>query len=90
MPFEVTPESFAAAVVYARELRAAAGRPGELACVAPLGAPADASAEALLAEIARWQRAGATAFHVGIGAESLAQYLGRLEWFGREVIPRVA
>ena len=40
-------------------------------------------------EATRWRAAGATAFHVGIAAESWTQYLDRLAWFGRDVIARV-
>ena len=46
-----------------------------------LGAPAP---------VAVWTRSGATAFHVGIPAETLADLLERLEWFGREVIAPTA
>ena len=52
--------------------------------------PADAVADAVLADVTRWREAGATAFHVGVAADSFAEYLRRLAWFGREVIARVA
>jgi probable F420-dependent oxidoreductase len=89
VPWELTPEECGAAAAYARRLRAEARRPDVFEVVAPLAAQADADAEALLAAVARWRAAGATAFHVGIGADSFAELLRRLEWFGREVIARV-
>jgi probable F420-dependent oxidoreductase len=90
IPWEITPEVFAARAAYARSLRHDAGRMGPFDLVAPIGAAADAKADRLLAEVSRWREAGATAFHVGIGAESWAQYVERLGWFGREVIARMA
>jgi len=90
VPWELTPEACAGAVAYARRLREAAGRSDAFEVVAPLGAAPDAGAEEVVAAAARWRAAGATAFHVGLGAYSLAELLARLEWFGREVIPRVA
>jgi alkanesulfonate monooxygenase SsuD/methylene tetrahydromethanopterin reductase-like flavin-dependent oxidoreductase (luciferase family) len=73
----------------ARRIRAAAGRSDALETVAPLSAPAGATADGVRADVERWQAAGATAFHVGIGAESVAEYLERVAWFGRDVIARV-
>jgi probable F420-dependent oxidoreductase len=90
VPWELTPEACAEAVAYAQRVRAEAGRSGPFEVVAPLGVAADAAAEAVLGAAARWREAGATAFHVGIGAESFAQYLARLEWFAGAVIPRVS
>jgi hypothetical protein len=39
--------------------------------------------------VTRWREAGATAFHVGLAAETWAQYLDRVAWFGRTVIARI-
>ena len=90
VPWELEPEACAAAVPDARRLRAEAGGPEAFEVVAPLAVPAGVTAEALVAAVARWRAAGATAFHTGIAACDLADLLARLEWFGREVIPRVA
>src|SRR5438477_4316963 len=90
IPWQLTPDDFAAAAADARRLRAEAGRPEAFEVVAPLAVPAGVTAEALVAAVARWRAAGATAFHTGIAACDLADLLARLEWFGREVIPRVA
>jgi len=89
VPWQLTPEEFAALAAAARERRAAAGRTDPLELVAPLAAPADAAAEQVLAEARCWRAAGATAFHVGVGAGSWSGYLERLAWFGREVAGRV-
>jgi hypothetical protein len=89
VPYELVPAEFAALVDRARELRAAAGRADPFTLVAPFAVAADAGAERLLEDAARWRAAGATAFHVGIGAASWSDYLDRLAWFGHEVAPRV-
>ncbi len=90
VPWQLEPEACAAAVADARRLRAEAGQPGAFEVVAPLAVPAGATADELVAAAARWRAVGATALHVGIAARGLAELLARLEWFGREVIPRVA
>jgi probable F420-dependent oxidoreductase len=88
IPWQIEPEGLAAGVAYARSIRALERRPA-FEVVAPLGVAHDATAEALRSRVERWRRAGATAFHAGIGARSFAEFLSRLEWFGREVIARV-
>ena len=90
VPWQLEPEACAAAVADVRQLRVEAGRPEGFEVVAPLAVPAGVTADALVAAVARWRAAGATAFHVGIAAGGLADLLARLEWFGREVIPLVA
>ncbi|HJQ84347.1 MAG TPA: TIGR03619 family F420-dependent LLM class oxidoreductase [Candidatus Binatia bacterium] len=86
VPWEVTPEAFREAGAFARSLRD--GAPFEL--VAPLAVPAGASSDAVLSAVEGWRAAGATAFQVGVAAESLAEHLDRTAWFGREVIARLA
>ena len=88
MPWELSVEEFRAAVDEATRIRTQAGRTDPLEMVSPFSVPADASASAMLEHVTRWRAAGATAFHVGIGAESWAQYLERLAWFGQHVIAR--
>ena len=90
VPWQLEPEACAAAVADTRRLRAEAGRPEAFEVVAPLAVPAGATADTLVAAATRWRGAGATAFHAGMAARGLAELLARLEWFGREVIPRVA
>ena len=90
VPWELTLEACRDAVAFARRLRAEAALPDAFEVVAPLAAPADASADTLLASADAWRKAGATAFQVGIGAASLAELLERTAWFGREVITRLA
>jgi probable F420-dependent oxidoreductase len=89
VPWELTLEQCAAAAAEARTIRAEAGRPEAFEVIAPLGTPPGASADELLASAARWRKAGATSFHVGIGARSFGEFLSRLEWFGTDVIPHV-
>jgi probable F420-dependent oxidoreductase len=89
VPWQLGPEEFAGLAEQARRLREQSGRSGSFELVAPLAAPPDATAEAVVAEAARWRAAGATAFHVGIGAESFAAYLERVAWLGAEVLPGV-
>jgi probable F420-dependent oxidoreductase len=89
IPWELTPEDFAAKAAYARHLRHDAGRSDAFTLVAPLAVPPEAPADVVLRDVTRWREAGATAFHVGVGAESWAQYLDRLAWFGRAVISRI-
>ena len=90
VPWELTPEACSEAVAYARTLRAEAGRPAAFEVVAPLAVGAGASAGEVAAAAGRWRAAGATAFHVGIAADSFAGYLTRLEWVAAEVAPQVA
>ena len=90
VPWELTREECAAAVVRARELRADRGRSEPFEVVAPLGVAPGASAEELVLAARHWREAGATSFHVGIAADSFVGFLGRLEWFGGRVIPHVA
>lgn len=85
IPWELAAEELAAAVDDARQLRVAADRAGGFEVVAPLAVPFEASADAVLNDVARWRAAGATAFHVGLAAPGLRDYLARLAWFGREV-----
>ena len=89
VPWELTPPEFGSLVARARALRAEHGRTRPFVAVAPLGVPASATPRALREEIRAWRSAGATAFHVGIGAESFAGFLDRLAWLGAEVIPGV-
>ena len=89
IPWELTPEDFAGKAAYARHLRHDGGRSDAFTLVAPLGVAADAAADPVLHEITRWREAGATAFHVGFAADSWAQYLDRVAWFGRTVIARI-
>jgi probable F420-dependent oxidoreductase len=89
VPWQLDPDEFAGLAKRARRLREESGRSGHFELVAPLGAPPQASADAIAAEAKRWRAAGATSFHVGIGADSLQEFLGRLAWFGAEVAPRV-
>jgi probable F420-dependent oxidoreductase len=86
IPWELSPEDFAAKAAYARHLRHDGGRSGDFTLVAPLTVAAEASAHAVLREVTRWREGGATAFHVGIAASSWTEYLDRLAWFGRSVI----
>jgi len=90
IPWELTPEDCTRALDLARRERATAARPESFEVIAPLGVAADAGADGVVAAAARWRAAGATGFHVGIAAASFAEYLGRLEWFGRDVMPHVS
>jgi probable F420-dependent oxidoreductase len=90
IPWEIAPEDFAQAVALARRTRAEVGRPEAFEAVAPLGVTADAGADAVLAAVARWRAAGATALHVGLEARSFEAFLARIEWLGRDVIARAA
>ncbi len=90
VPWQLTTEECAAAVTLVRRVRAEAGRTDTCEVVAPLAAPATARADELVSAAAAWRAVGATAFQVGVGAGSLAEFLDRLAWFGCEVIPRVA
>ena len=90
IPWELVPEALADGAAAARRLRVETGRTDALEIVAPLTVAADAGADDVLAAAVRWRRAGATAFHVGIGAGSFAELLDRMAWVGGEVMPRVA
>lgn len=89
VPWQLGPEEFAGLADRARRLRAETGRTDCFELVAPLAAPAGAATDAVVADARRWRAAGATAFHVGLGARTYAAYLDRLAWFGAEVKPRV-
>src|SRR5262245_1196733 len=90
IPWEITPAAYAEAVAVARRLRAEAGRPASFELVAPLAVGPDTSAAEVVAAANAFRRAGATAFHVGLGAPCQVDHLARLEWFGREVIPAIS
>jgi probable F420-dependent oxidoreductase len=89
IPWQLSPDDLAAAAASARTLRAQARRAEPFTLVAPLDVPADAGAAAVLDCAARWRRAGATALHAGIGAESFAHWCERVTWLGSEVLPRL-
>ena len=89
VPWQLGPDEFAGLAERARRLREESGRSGHFELVAPLGAPPQATADAIAAEAKRWGAAGAPSFQVGIGADSLQEFLGRLAWFGAEVASRV-
>ena len=86
IPWQLTPDDFAAAAAYARAERAT-DAPLEL--VAPLAVAADAAPDSVIDEARRWRRAGATAFHAGLGAGSFTEFLERVAWFARDVMPKV-
>jgi probable F420-dependent oxidoreductase len=88
IPWELGPDALAAGAAEARALRARAGKAEGLEVVAPVAVPPNATADAVLSELARWQKAGATAYHAGIGAGSFAEFVARLEWLGAEVLAR--
>ena len=90
IPWELTPEDCTRALAFVRRERAEAARPAAFEVIAPLGVGAEASADTVVAAAARWRAAGATGCHVGIAAPSFAEYLGRLEWFGRDVMPHLS
>ena len=90
VPWELTLEQCAAAVAHAQRTRADAGRAEAFEVIAPLGAAPEAGADEVVSAAASWRTAGATAFHVGIGAGSFGEFLSRIEWFGAHVIPHVS
>ena len=87
IPWQLTADEFATAAAYARGERAT-GAPLEM--VAPLTVSSDAAPDTVVDDAGRWHRAGATAFHVGLGARSFAEFLERIAWFARDVMPEVA
>lgn len=86
IPWQIDRAAFAAHAAAARALQAAAGRPGEMALIAPLAAGRVEDAAALRSAIGAWQAAGATAFHVGFDHHSCADLLALLARFAGEVI----
>jgi probable F420-dependent oxidoreductase len=90
IPWELTPDALGEGAAAARRLRAEAGQTDALEIVAPLSVAAEAGTDEILATAERWRHAGATAFHVGLGAGSFAELLDRMAWVGGEVMPRVA
>src|SRR5262245_53585819 len=89
IPWQLAPEEFAPLADEARRLRRDGGRTEPFEMVAPLAAPRDATVDAIMAEVGLWRAAGATAFHVGVGAETFPEYLDRLGWFGAAIRSRV-
>jgi probable F420-dependent oxidoreductase len=85
VPWELTPEACRRAVAEARTIRG----PARFEVVAPLAVSPNANAGDLIGAAGRWREAGATAFHVGLAADSFDALLARLAWFGREVIAPV-
>src|SRR5207237_1404174 len=80
------PEFAVLGAAYARAERATTA-PLEL--VAPLAVAPDAASTSVVEQAGRWLAAGATSFHVGLGARSLTEFLERVAWFAREVMPQV-
>ena len=85
IPWELTPEEFGTTRAYIDATRLEAQRAGAFEFVAPLPVAADATKASIVQAVARWQNAGATAFHVGVSATSRDQFHDRLAWFGREI-----
>jgi alkanesulfonate monooxygenase SsuD/methylene tetrahydromethanopterin reductase-like flavin-dependent oxidoreductase (luciferase family) len=88
VPWELTTDEFRTMAAFARRIRAEAVRPDDLELVAPISVPADAGGAAIADTAARWRDAGATAFHIGVGAGSFAEFLDRLTWTA-EVMSRM-
>jgi probable F420-dependent oxidoreductase len=86
VPWQLTPDACVRALAAVREIRAAEGLSEPFEVIAPLPVPLDAAAADVRAAVARWTGAGATGFHVGLPARSLADFCARLDWLGREVI----
>lgn len=89
IPWEITPAAFGEALGWARKHRAEMGRPATFEAVAPLSVPVEATLEDVVGAARRWEAAGATTLHAGVGARNLAEYLDRLAWLGRDVLPRL-
>src|SRR5207244_3348401 len=70
IPWQLTPDDFAAAAAHARAERATAA-PLEL--VAPLAVASDAASTSVVEQARRWLAAGARSFHVGLRARSFAE-----------------
>jgi probable F420-dependent oxidoreductase len=86
VPWQITPEEFAQRAGVARIARAASGRRGPFALVAPLLAARLDDCAALRREIDVWRQAGATAFHVGFRHRSADDLVALLERFRAEII----
>ncbi len=89
IPWALPTEEFAALVAQAKRQRAEAGRTDAMEMVAPIEIPIGVTADAMLATMRTWCAAGATSFHVGVPAESFAEYIDRLGWIGQHVIARL-
>jgi probable F420-dependent oxidoreductase len=88
IPWEIDRESLAAHAAYARELRAAAERPGNFTVVAPVGIGRKAGSEEIAAEVEAWRAVGAGAFHLGFENGGIEELLERMAFFAAEVRPR--
>ncbi len=89
IPWALPVEEFAQLVANAKTVRAEAGRTDPIEMVAPLEIPAAMTADAALALLRSWVAAGATSFHLGVPADSFAEYIDRLGWIGTHVIARL-
>lgn len=89
IPWQLTVQELEGLLAVARERRQAAGRRDPFEVVVPFAVAPEVGADRLLAEAARWRRAGATGFQVDVEAASWPAYLERLAWFGREVAPGI-
>jgi len=87
IPWQLSPDEFAASVAQVQEIRRASGRTTPFEFVAPMSVAENERADAVLDQIESWRRAGATYFHVGLASRSLVDLLARMEWFAREVKP---
>jgi len=89
IPWQITPDEFAARAAAARAAHAESAREGDFALVAPLAAGRADDAAALLDDIGTWRARGATAFHVGFTHRSADDLVALLERFAADVVPAV-
>lgn len=82
IPWEIDLDEFRAKVEVLAVARREAGRADAPAVVVPLGVAADADASPLRTHVETWRAAGATGFHVGVRARSLAHFCERVAWLG--------
>lgn len=85
IPWQLTLESFLAAVAEGERILRELGRTSRFDWIVPIQVERGAESGRLRAEIERWEQAGATGFHLGLQARSAEEFLERLEWFATAV-----
>jgi probable F420-dependent oxidoreductase len=86
IPWQLEPEEFARGARIARDARAASGRTGPFALVAPMRIARPDSAAEIAARVRAWTDVGATAFHLGFESASAADFIERMEFFQADVV----
>ncbi|MEO8603893.1 MAG: TIGR03619 family F420-dependent LLM class oxidoreductase [bacterium] len=89
VPWQISPDDFAAGARLVRQAHAESGRDSSLTLVAPVRAGSVDDPAALAAHLDEWRAHGATAAHLGLSHHSADDLVARLERIASDVLPRL-